>query len=325
MQNNNTHDRIRSVQIGLNSADISGSLRLYTDLGFRNAGGHMIWGYPMSIQGLPPTARGLMWWLVGGQKRTQLELFRLDNPVQKPLPADWRSCDIGWTRFGVALRDLDTAKATLAEWEIPVTAEFTDENGTRRLGFRDPFVGCFIELIEGYDLIADTGTSCHDDIEPMIVYATSSVSDLAKARAAYAEVLEQEVSDDNYLHGPEHEVLWGLAGAKSESFLVKGGSFVLEIVQYLEPVARPRPTNCTVSDQGILNVAMASYESVAAERVLDSVESAGYHSAQRVTMGSACGAYILEPELMVEVCAIPEELEPAFGFHPVDPFFGQQG
>ncbi|WP_313314165.1 hypothetical protein [Stutzerimonas nitrititolerans] len=285
----------------------------------------MIWGGPMAIQGLPPEARGLMWWLVGGHKRTQLELFHLNNPVQRPQPRDWRCCDLGWSRFGIAMRDLDVARATLAQWQIPISAELTDSDGTRRLAFRDPFIGCFVELIEGYALVADASAPRHPDIDPTIVYATHSVSDLQAARSYYADTLEQEISEVNQLHGPQHEVLWGLDGARSESFLVRGGSFVVEVVQYLDPLGRPVPEEYCVADQGLLNVALASYERDAAERVLHRIESAGYRSAQRITMGSACGAYVLEPELMVEVCAIPEELEPAFGFTPVAPFFGQQG
>ena len=42
------------------------------------------------------------------------------------------------------------------------------------------------------------------------------------------------------LHTPEHEALWGLAGASRESRLFDGGEVLIEVVQYLDPVGKPR-------------------------------------------------------------------------------------
>lgn len=320
---NKTIDRSRAIQLGMNTSDLSGTLRLYSDLGFSNAGGHMIWGDLMAIQGLPASARGVMWWLLGARKRAQLEIFHLDNPVQRPLPSDWRACDIGWTRFGIALSDLDAAKVVLANWNIPITAEVTDKNGTRRLSYRDPFVGCFVELVEGYDLLVDGEAPRHEGIDPVILYATQSVSNLEEAKARYVGFLDQQVSETNNIHHAEHEVLWNLAGASSKSFLINDGNFVLEVVQYLDPVGRARPEDYTVADQGLLNVAMASYSCDVTEQAFERVEQAGHACSEMIRLGPTCGAYVLDPDLMLELCAVPTELETAFGYHPTAPFFGQ--
>lgn len=316
-------EQLKAVQIGMNSSDLTGSARLYSDLGFQNAGGHMIWGNPMAIQGLPPSARGLMWWLVGRQRRVQLELFHLTNPSQRPLAPDWRCCDLGWTRFGIAVPDLNAAKAVLTTWNIPVTGEMAKTGEPRRLAFRDPFIGCFVEIMEDGDAIPGGSAPRYYDAGPAVVYATSSVSDLGAARAYYSDILGMEVTDDTVIHGPEHEALWLLEGARSESFVVKGGGFLLEVVHYLDPTGRPRPDDYTVADQGILNVAIASPKLDVAVKAIDRARKAGCAASETVTIGEAGGAYILEPEREVELCSLSEENEAVFGYVPAAPFFGQ--
>ena len=56
----------------------------------------------------------------------------------------------------------------------------------------------------------------------------------------------------------EHEALWGLAGATRESRLFDGGEVLIEVVQYLDPVGKPRPHDYRLSDQGILNIAFGA-------------------------------------------------------------------
>jgi catechol 2,3-dioxygenase-like lactoylglutathione lyase family enzyme len=317
----NHENTLNAVQLAFNSCDLAGSLRLYAELGFHNAGGHAIWGQVMSIQGLPPSSRGFMWWLIGRQARVQLELFHLTQPAQRPQPADWRACDLGWTRFGIAVPDLEATKATLARWEIAIV-ELSEAGRSRRLAFRDPFIGCFVEVFEDHAAIPGGSALRHHDLDPAIVYATSSVSDLAAARVFYEDVLQLEISDEIVIHGPQHEILWGLAGARSESFVVKAGGFLLEIVQYLDPVARPRPDS-NVADQGLLNVAFASHDRTVVEAALDRTRRAGCRTAETMVLGDACGAYVLEPEREIELCSLPAHLEAAIGYAPASPFFGQ--
>jgi uncharacterized protein YndB with AHSA1/START domain/catechol 2,3-dioxygenase-like lactoylglutathione lyase family enzyme len=60
------------------------------------------------------------------------------------------------------------------------------------------------------------------------------------------------------LHTPEHEALWGLTGATTKSRLFDGGEVLIEVVQYLDPVGKPRPDDYLLSDQGILNIAFGA-------------------------------------------------------------------
>lgn len=321
---NSDGEGLRAIQIGMNSNDIVGSARLFAELGFHNAGGHMIWGGPMAIQGLASSARALMWWLVGRQTFVQLELFQHTEPMQRPLPADWRCSDLGWSRFGIAISRLDAAKTTLVKWGIPLTGECVDPDGTKRIAFREPFVGCFVELFEDGDGIPGGRRAHHHDLDPAIVYATSSVSDLAATREFYENVLNLKIVSDVVIHRPEHEALWELSGARSESFVVDGGGFLLEIVQYLDPVGRPKPDDYRTADQGLVNIALGTRLRAVAEEAVERVKQTGCHMAPLSIFGDACGTYVLEPEREFEIGAIPASLDAAFGFEPAAPFFGQQ-
>ncbi len=316
-------DRLKAAQVGLNSSDLAGSLRLYSELGFRNAGGHMIWGAPMAIQGLSPSARGQLYWLVGRQRRVQLEFFHLTNPMQRPQPQDWRCCDLGWTRFGIAVADLNAAKAVLREWDIPVVAELAEPGEPRRLSFRDPFIGCFVEIMQDGDNLPGGSPARHHDAEPALIYATASVSDLAGARRFYGETLGLDIVDGPAVHGPAHEVLWDLAGANSESFVVDGGGFLLEIVHYLDPVGRPRRADYFVGDQGIMNIAIVSPKLDVAVAAIDRVRAEGCQASETIKIGDAGGAYILEAEREVELGSLTEEHEAPFGYVPTAKFFGE--
>ena len=60
------------------------------------------------------------------------------------------------------------------------------------------------------------------------------------------------------LHTPEHEALWGLAGARTQSRTFVAGDVLVEAVQYLSPGRQPWPEGYRISDQGILNIAFGA-------------------------------------------------------------------
>ena len=78
------------------------------------------------------------------------------------------------------------------------------------------------------------------------------------------------------LHEPDHEELWGLGGAASESATLWSGDFLIELKEYLTPAARLRPAGYLPSDQGILNVAIGSVDATAFSTLVDRLQSAGY-------------------------------------------------
>jgi len=171
---------LQCFQLALVTVDLPGTLRLYSEaLGFRNAGGQCSWG--SRIQGLGADARHLMWWLVGERKFFQLEVFEYTHPVPRPLPPDWRPCDHGWTRFGVAVDDFDACLNGLERRGITPFTAAVATRGHRHVAIRDPYVGVIIEIVE-------SGRSQPQG--PNVTYVTSSVSDLESARGFYGGLLQ---------------------------------------------------------------------------------------------------------------------------------------
>jgi catechol 2,3-dioxygenase-like lactoylglutathione lyase family enzyme len=84
---------------------------------------------------------------------------------------------------------------------------------------------------------------------------TLSVPDLERSRRFFVDVLGLGVPEGIALHQPEHEALWGLEGAKRDSLVLTAEDFLVELVQYTDPVGRPWPPGYRISDQGVLNVA----------------------------------------------------------------------
>ena len=83
--------RLSLVQVALNSANVSGTLRLLSELfGFRNAGGSAAWGKVLVMHDLPEDAHCIVWWMIGAQPFFQIEIFQHGYPEQRPLPPWWR-------------------------------------------------------------------------------------------------------------------------------------------------------------------------------------------------------------------------------------------
>lgn len=301
-------------QVALNSADMLGTLRLYTEVfGFKNGGSTAVWGNVMGVQGLEPDARTIVWWMIGRQDLFQFEVFHHEQPKQRPLPADWRPCDIGWVRLGIRLADFDGVLAKLESQGVALLGSSVSSAGSRRVALRDPFVGIVLELIEDLSDDAKAGSA--------IEYVTSSVSDLEGARSYYCDALGLTELDADTLHSPEDEALWGLAGANREVFVVKCGDIHLEIVRYIDPVGRAAPADHRIVDQGIMNVALGSRDKEEVSSVLDRVQAAGYHP-PKIIQGDIVCAYVVDRERELEFFGIPEELHASLGYTDMGPFLG---
>ncbi len=300
------------VQIGMNTSDLAGSLRFYREVfGFSNAGGNALWGDIMRIQGLDPGARSLIWWMVGAAPFFQLEFFHHTTPIQRPLPADWRPCDHGWVRFGVAVTQLAAIERGLEQWGIKPLMASAGEPRSRRLAFRDPFVGVIVEVSES------PGGPC-----PRATYATSSVADLESARRFYGGVIGAELEPLARLHGPLDEALWGLPGAVREGFVARFGEMALEIVEYREPRGRPR-RDPLISDQGIMNVALGSRDLGAIRALLGRIRADGHEPTFVFEGPETLGTYIVDAGCELEIFATPERFDAAVGFVRSAPFLAE--
>jgi catechol 2,3-dioxygenase-like lactoylglutathione lyase family enzyme len=302
-------DAIRIVQIGMNTSDLAGSLRFYREVfGFSNAGGNVLWGDIMRIQGLDPEARSLIWWMVGGATFFQLEFFHHSKPMQRPLPVDWRASDHGWVRFGLAVSSLDRVESGLNRWQVVPVVTPAVGGGTRRLAFRDPFVGVIVEVCES------RASTC-----PTLTYVASSVASLARARQFYGEVIGLELEPLDRLHAPADEALWGLANADRDGFTARLGEMTIEVLEYRNPRGRARPDRL-ISDQGIMNIALGSRNLAQIRALIERIRSDGHQPTFVFEGTETLGTYFVDPGCELEILSVPEQNDAATGFAPAGPF-----
>lgn len=300
------------IQFGLNTSDMAATLRFYSDaFGFQNAGGQGIWGETIKIQGLSPDSRAIMWWMVGAQPFFQFEIFQHTQPPQRPRPEGWRPCDHGWVRFGITVPDYDRALAGIAAFGIALTGQGTGPDGQRRCAFHDPFIGAMVEVRE------EKGSS-----GPTVLYGAASVSDLDAARQYYGELIGLELGELEELHEPGDEVLWGLAGAERDGFVVRSGDVKLEILRYDAPLGKPRPTDHRASDQCFFNAAFGSRELADVAATIDRLQAAGVEQMNIFRTPDLLATYVNQPERETEFSFIPKELDAILGFEALTPFFG---
>jgi short-subunit dehydrogenase/catechol 2,3-dioxygenase-like lactoylglutathione lyase family enzyme len=247
---------LRLSQIALSVSDVRRSQRWYRDvIGLEPGGGTNLFAGPLSsmVQGVPRAA-STCWWLVDRQDLFQVELFEFRSPLVRPLPPDWRPCDVGYTTVSFWVDDLDAVvERALKEGSEPPT-EPVGERGERRVCLRDPD-GVLVELMEDDPRSDAPRERSRADIGAVARAVTLSVADLDRSRRFFADVLGLSVAEGVELHRPEHEALWGLAGAERERVCLWADDFLVELATYSEPLGRPWPEGYRISDLGILNIA----------------------------------------------------------------------
>ncbi|MCK9250749.1 MAG: VOC family protein [Solirubrobacteraceae bacterium] len=315
----------RVVQVALCTSDIPRTVALLSDLGFRDAGGRVFSGPLLAeVQELGDDGATVIWWLVGDQDYLQLELFHHTVPVQRPRPADERVCDLGWSRWTIEVGDLDAATAVFARYGIAPMGPVVTDADSRRACFRDPWTAVPLEVVEMVGRRDDgaLGGGRRDPTgpraTPRIVAATVSVPDLERARATFVDLLGMPLVD-GALHRAEHEALWGLDGARSRSFAVRGGDAALEVVEYLEPRGRPAPADRLLSDQGFMHAAVGHEDIAPLRRLADRVLAAGHRLTAPLPDGSSGGTYAWCDDVSLELFAVPPEERAAYGFDPEPP------
>ena len=219
-----------------------------------------------------PRAASTCWWLVGRNSWFQLELFQFERPIAKLRPADFRPCDIGYTRIGIWVEDFDATLKKLARLGSQPLAVPQGERGGRRACVRNPD-GVYVEIMED-DPLPHLNKRGRLHCPAAIRSVTLSVPELADA-AAYFETGIGLKASDVALHTPEHEALWGLPGATGHSRVFDGGEVLVEVVHYVDPAGKPWPNGYRISDQGILNIAFGAHNKPDFETVHQRVEAFG--------------------------------------------------
>ena len=269
-----------------------------------------------NVQGLTRAA-STCWWLLGRNSWFQLELFQFDRPMAKLMPADFRPCDIGYTRIGIWVEDFDATLKKLARLgSQPLTAP-QGERGRRRACVRNPD-GVYVEIMED-DPLPQFNRRGRVDCPAAIRSVTLSVPQLVRCRCLFRDGIGLHASTVT-LHTPEHEALWGLAGATTESRLFDGGDVLIEVVQYLDPVGKPRPDDYRLSDQGILNIAFGARRKTDFDAVYRRAEAFGAQPNCRPVHlpGAGSVVYVSDPHgFSVELLrTTPGLADRIFGFEP---------
>ena len=135
-----------------------------------------------NVQGLPRAA-STCWWLLGRNSWFQLELFQFDRPIAKLMPADFRPCDIGYTRIGIWVEDFDATLKKLAGLGSQPLTEPLGERGRRRACVRNPD-GVYVEIMED-DPLPQFNQRGRVDCPSAIRSVTLSVPQLADAAAFF--------------------------------------------------------------------------------------------------------------------------------------------
>ncbi|MFV0495628.1 SRPBCC family protein [Mycobacterium sp.] len=270
------NDVLPLVQIAFSVRDVQHTQRWHRDLfGFTEAGGtHMFIPSLGSedVQGVPG-ATSICWWLLDGKPGFQLELFEYSKPYAHPIPRGWRPCDIGYTIVGFHVSDFDATLERLRRRKVALLTEPMGNVGSRRVCVKDPD-GTLLEIMEDDPVVP--GMAPRPATPTVVRFASLSVPDLDEARRTWVDVMGlPEV--DFHLHTPEHEGLWGLAGASRESFVVRAGDGLIEVVKYSDPVGKPWPVGYHISDIGIFNVALGPPDRVTLDALVAKCENSGIY------------------------------------------------
>jgi catechol 2,3-dioxygenase-like lactoylglutathione lyase family enzyme len=234
------------------------------------------------------------------------------------MPADFRPCDIGYSRIGVWVADLDAALQRLARLETRPLSAPVGPPGARRICVRSPD-GVFIELMED-DPLPDAVPHLNRAQCPAAVRSiTLSVPDLLQSAQFFSDGLAANASNI-VLHTDEHEALWGLDGARLERQVFRCGDVLLELAKYNDPVGKPRRPDYRINDQGILNIAVGARSRVDHQKLFSRAKSAGARPNSRPLQLPGAGVvYVNDPAgFSVELLWIkPGKSDRDWGFEPV--------
>ncbi len=310
----------RIIQIVLGSDNLPFCKHFYsTVFGFAGAGDRIAYSqHNGQVMGLGEWGGATMLYMVGRQELMQLEFWTHTCPPQRPLPADWRPNDLGFCRLGISVPDFDGTVARLLALGIPTLTPATTVGGLRRVCFRDPTVGIPIEIMEDGAALPGERDRYHD-LEPAVVYAALSVSDLGESIAFFGDVVGLETTDIE-LHAPEEEALWGLAKARRRTAILRGGATFLELVHYETPAGRPRPSDDRLGCQGLMTVAVGYRDPAETGEIFERVKAAGFEWTVAQPASFIGGNHVIDAVAhRMKTLSVPIEVERQFGYSPEPP------
>ena len=307
------------AQVAISSLDGVRSHDWYArGLGYLPAGGRQPTADLSAVQGVPNAQVASLHWLVDRQEFFQLEIFQYASPDVRPQPADRRASDIGYASIGVWVADLDATLGALARLGTSPLSAPAGPPGARRVCVLDPD-GVLVELREDYLPAPDAAEPARPSAGVATRSVTVSVPNLEHSMQYFAGAIGMRPAAGVVLHTGEHEALWGLRGARARRAVLGAGDLWLEVVQYLDPVGRPRPAGYRITDQGILNIAVASRSLAGFARRRDEVVRAGYQVHEEIARDRLHIQYVADRDgFSVEMAYFHRSLDAVQGFVPVE-------
>ncbi|WP_322013023.1 hypothetical protein [Paraburkholderia sp. J12] len=304
-------------QIGMSTRNMPRTIRRFLEV-FKFADGHgdLLWGPKLAaLQALgQDDACATIWWLCSRQSLFQLELFQHTDPVPRSQPEDWTPADHGWVRFGFAVPDFDATLARLEAVGIETLAGPLVHKGVRRFVFRDPDMGCVIEVMEES---ADLPGGYRDrmfNVDPSVVYVAASVHDLDAVLKFFEGTMNLPRAAEDIIHDEDADAMWGLEGAKSRRAILQAGTMFIELREYQSP--SPREWNRRVSDLGLSHIAVGYRDRRDFLRLASALQMDGYRFTRPVVDGIN-STYAIGPEkLIVEIIGLSQERDHLVGFEP---------
>ena len=226
-------------------------------LGFLPAGGsRLAMRTPLAsrIQGLPKAA-STCWWLVDRNEVFQLELFQFEKPLAKLMPADFRPCDIGYTRIGVWVADFDASLRCLEALGTSPLTPALGQRGARRVCVRSPD-GVYVELMES-DPLSTASSSTRRDCAVAVRSITLSVADLQQT----ASFIEQGIGLREAARVSAHPRARGAVGTSRRAHAEQDVRRRRRVGRGRAVPQSPRQAvaeDYRISDQGILNIAFGA-------------------------------------------------------------------
>ncbi len=308
------------IQIVMGSDNLPLCKHLYSAVfGFAGAGDRLTYTqHNGQVMGFGGWGGATVLYMVGRQELMQLEFWTHTTPAQRPMPAEWRPNDIGFSRLGVSVPDFGATLERLAALDIPTMTAPILVNGLRRVCFRDPTVGIPVEIMEEGDGLPGERDRYHD-LEPAVVYGAASVTDLEEAVAYFGEVVGLEKVDGE-LHSVDEERLWGLPGARRRTAILRGGTTFMELVQYETPAGRPRPLDDALDRQGFKTIAVGYRDPADTGGIFQRVKAAGFNWTVAEPASFVGGNHVIGAVAHhMKTLSVPFDLERQFGYSPEPP------
>ncbi|UCH28669.1 MAG: SDR family NAD(P)-dependent oxidoreductase, partial [Myxococcales bacterium] len=203
-----------------------------------------------------------------------------------------RLCDLGYRMIGIHVSDFDATLARLRK--LRCEPRIVGEPPSRIACVRDP-EGNWVEIFQRDPVAGHAPEKARPDVDATVRSVTLSVRDLDAAAKLWIEGFGlTQVAQP--LHAPEHEVLWGLEGARRRAKLVQAGGILLELVEYQSPAPTPHPSGYQISDQGIMNIALGFSNAAEFDAFYDRAKAAGCRpNAKPLDIGVFKVMYMDEP------------------------------